>query len=93
MTKAPLVDVVTARMRVGSCIGMYAAGTPKFHFWSFKLSCSHVVERRCRYERGGAKGWARIWHGRSVDEMLPPPRRVRCEECAAGKPRTPSATA
>lgn len=81
----PLRKVVDPQLRVSTCIGMDAAGSPKFYFWDLHLECGHDVERRCRYKPGGDTGWGRIWHGSNRDAILEPPKRARCEFCASEK--------
>lgn len=52
-------------------------------WWTLKLACGHEVERTVRYKpsknaRRGGTQWHRTW-----DDVLPHPKRVRCEHCGA----------
>lgn len=61
-------------------------------WWELTLACGHKVERTVRYrplqprrarQRGGTQH-------RSLDDVLPAPRRVRCEFCRAAARRSPA---
>lgn len=48
-------------------------------WWEMRLECGHQVERTVRYPpRSTPVPYRRR---RSLDDALPPPRRVRCEQC------------
>lgn len=49
-------------------------------WWSGELECGHRFERTVRYK---PNGWGRSggWRSRSPLDVLPPPKRVRCDAC------------
>lgn len=52
-------------------------------WWELTLTCHHVVERSARYSPR-ADGWPVQRGGtqhRNADDVLPAPKRVRCERC------------
>ncbi len=58
-------------------------------WWELGLECGHIAERRVRFpkqEGHSRRGFAILHHPRLPNEALPPPRRVRCEDCAQGRP-------
>lgn len=75
----------------GSVLG---PGTSRrVRWWYLGLECGHKVTRNVRYgphrdgyqrQRGGTRH-------RSADDMLPAPKRVRCEYCQAADRKTPRA--
>lgn len=72
-----MIPVRHASLRCGSPV----LADFKFYWWELELECEHVVERRCRYKPGGDRGWGRLHHGRSTTDILPAPKRVKCELC------------
>lgn len=61
-------------------------------WWVIAGSCGHRLERTVRYrpEPGASRGGTQH---RSLGDVLPPPRRVRCEQCADGVPAPPAPVA
>lgn len=81
----PMRNVVKAILREGK-------SNPVLNDWLYirwyelTLDCGHEIERNCRYEPGasnGRRGWARLHHPPSLSKVLDPPKRARCEKCAA----------
>lgn len=76
----PLTLVKKARLSVASSIN----APFKFRYWELELECGHLVERRAKNKpRKGTtlRGFAAMHAGRSASEVLPAPKRVRCEMC------------
>jgi hypothetical protein len=85
--KKPLRAVRHSLLRVGCSFMMVTR--PRYYFWELHLVCGHRVERRCRYPKQTghvARGYAAIHRGRPRSEVGEPPKAVRCEDCAAGRP-------
>lgn len=80
----PWRDVHEPRLRHGrSGLG---SQTYSRRWWDLRLDCGHLVERTARAKpgaAGGRSGFALMNHPVSDDELLPPPKRVRCEDCGA----------
>lgn len=60
--------------------------TRRARWWVLALECGHTVERSARYRPDPGRAWSLRSRARSRSDVLPPPARVRCEEC----PREPS---
>ncbi len=74
----PLRQVLKAKLRVAT--SLYASF--KFRFWDLTLDCGHEVERPVRHTPGSKyRGFAAMHQGRPFNEVLPVPKRVRCEYC------------
>jgi hypothetical protein len=85
---APVIvwrEVATASMREGRGSVLGPDPSRRARWWVLVLECGHKTERFVRY--GPHKdGWP-AQHGgtqhRSLDDVLPAPKRVRCAECQA----------
>lgn len=74
----PLRDVVTALPREGRGSVLGPDNDRTARWWEMTLACGHIVERTARYSPHPL-GWRA--RKRSAADLLPPPKRVRCEEC------------
>jgi hypothetical protein len=66
----------------GSVLGPDTSRRTKW--FELRLSCGHEVERAVRYRSLGPRASRGGTQHRSGRDVLPPPRRVRCEHCQAG---------
>jgi len=76
----PLRKVVKAHIREGGWSVMHGECKGRWH--ELTLECGHVVERGARYNPPGPRGWGSMWSPPPRPCMLPPPRRIRCHQCA-----------
>jgi hypothetical protein len=79
----PLRRVESVRGPREGCSGIIR-GT-RSRWWELKLECGHVAERDCRYTaQPDVQPWRRKrgpHHNRSLSDVLPAPKRVRCWQC------------
>lgn len=71
--------------------GLFMAGHMRIDmvWWELHLECGHHVERTARYPKGaseGRRGWARLHHPPTGVDVLPAPKRARCEYCGRDAP-------
>lgn len=61
----------------------------RVRMWRLDLDCGHKVMRVCRYHSRPALPRANGWHPRPITDVLPAPRRARCDKCPEqeGSPR------
>lgn len=77
-----LRPVARATLRTGRGSLLGPATSRRTHWWKLRLSCGHLVERRARYRPlpGHPGSWPR---SRSASDVVPAPRRARCDQCTA----------
>ena len=78
--------VVNAERRTGRGSVLGPDTSRRARWWELELECGHKACRTVRYkpsedpQRGGTQR-------RDIDDALPAPKRVRCEECEAAAAR------
>ncbi len=78
--------VVSAELRVGRGSVLGPDTTRRARWWELGLKCGHKTQRTVRYkrsddpQRGGTQR-------RDIGDVLPAPKRVRCELCEADAAR------
>lgn len=50
-------------------------------WWEGTLDCGHTFERTVRYRPDPSARNSGGWRARPRSAVLPPPKRVRCDEC------------
>ena len=79
MSERAWQNVLKAERRAGRGGLLGGDTTRRARWWSLTLDCGHVTERTVRYrpssnpQRGGTQH-------RDIDDALPAPRRVRCDQ-------------
>lgn len=82
----PLVDVVDAKL-LGWNGALLSPMKIYEYYWEITLACGHEAERPARYPKGFSgrlRGFARLHHppANREENVLPAPKRVRCDQCA-----------
>lgn len=53
----------------------------RVRMWRLDLDCGHKVMRFCRYPARPDRARANGWHPRPITDVLPAPKRARCDQC------------
>jgi hypothetical protein len=78
--------IVSAELRVGRGSVLGPDTTRRARWWELGLKCGHNTQRTVRYERSDNPQRGGTQH-RDIGEVLPAPKRVRCELCEAAAAR------
>jgi len=70
---------VTAVSEHDQRVSLFAPNSRTARYWELDLTCGHTVSRLIRKQRYTADG-DRLARRRDLPD-LPPPRRVRCNQC------------
>jgi hypothetical protein len=74
-------SAVTHSRAVESRVSPFQPNSRTARYWELDLACGHTVSRLIRRQRFAVAG-DRLIRRRDLPD-LPPPRRVRCEQCPA----------
>jgi hypothetical protein len=72
---------VTGSLETEGRVSIFWSNSRTARYWELNLTCGHTVSRLIRKRRFAVAG-DRLIRRRDLPD-LPPPRRVRCEQCPA----------